>query len=92
MATASTARMWGAPARRVGYVLRAPAPPRPVERRPAGQLARGHLSQWLFLRGLGLSFLLAFASLWPQLLVWSGHARSLACRALSAGGRDAGRC
>ncbi|HNN96584.1 MAG TPA: lipase maturation factor family protein [Pseudomonadota bacterium] len=46
----------------------APPPPAPSSEGQPGSWPEGTLSQWLFLRGLGLSFLLAFASLWPQLL------------------------
>ncbi len=35
---------------------------------PTEKLAEGTLSCWLFLRGLGLCFLTAFLSLWPQVL------------------------
>jgi hypothetical protein len=47
-----------------------PAVPTPAsaESGPAAEAGQGALGCWLYLRGLGLVFLLAFLSLWPQVL------------------------
>lgn len=64
------ASMW-ATLRRWGAAITRPLYPLPVATPADSQpptWPEGTLATWLFLRGLGLSFLLAFASLWPQLL------------------------
>jgi hypothetical protein len=60
----ATLRRWGAAATRPLY----PLPMATLVDSQSPTWPEGTLATWLFLRGLGLSFLLAFASLWPQLL------------------------
>ncbi len=70
MDSALTARMWATLRRGMAAAGRPlfPAAPVPGSAGQPASLAEGALGQWLFLRGLGLSFLFAFVSLWPQLL------------------------